>query len=87
MNKTNTFTSDHHCYFCFINELGLCDTCLKAVNVCLNCIAYGRGGYCINCIENGDEAVSMDTDFQKIIRWIQQNDHYYCLVNNVVNND
>lgn len=66
-----------HCYFCFIDEIGLCDMCLNDINLCLNCIVYGNGGLCINCLTYGDEAIDLNNDLLNVFNWIQRNDSYF----------
>jgi hypothetical protein len=29
---------DSFCYFCFIDEIGLCDYCIDKNNICINCL-------------------------------------------------
>lgn len=67
----------NYCYFCFIDEIGLCDLCLGSVSICLNCLVYGNGGLCLNCETNGDEGVYLDDDLLQILDWIQRNDSYF----------
>jgi hypothetical protein len=70
MNRT-------YCYFCFIDEIGLCDLCLTNLHTCLNCLVYGDGGLCFNCEILGDEGVDLNNDLLEISNWIQQNDSYF----------
>jgi hypothetical protein len=73
-----------YCYFCFIDELGLCDLCLTDINTCLNCLAYGgNNGLCLNCETNGDEGVDLHNDLLEIFDWIQRNDSYFLLTTNI----
>jgi|LakMenEpi03Aug12_release.lakeMendotaPanAssembly.Ray.scaffolds.fasta_scaffold00515_51 hypothetical protein len=72
-----------HCYFCFIDELGLCDVCLTGINTCFNCLAYGNGGLCLNCETNGDEGVDLNNDLLEIFYWIQRNDSYFLSKTNI----
>lgn len=68
------------CYFCFIDELGICEECMDKYNYsnfCLNCIAYGNGDLCQNCLTMGDEGVSMEYDLHRIISWIIRNDTHF----------
>ena len=77
--------NNYFCYFCFIDELGLCNHCIAniAVDVCLNCIAYGgNNNQCINCELLGDEAVSLGQDVSEIRNWIYLNDeHFLSIIN------
>jgi hypothetical protein len=68
------------CYFCFIDEIGICDFCLTDIECCLNCIVYGNGGQCLNCELQGDEAVSLGQNISDIIDWIQRNDAYFRII-------
>lgn len=70
----------NHCYFCFIDEIGLCDLCLSEISICLNCLVYGNGGLCLNCERNGDEGVYVDDDLLQILAWIQRNDSYFLTI-------
>lgn len=72
-----------YCYFCFIDELGLCDPCLTSINTCLNCLAYGNGGLCLNCQMNGDEGVDLNNDLLEIFYWVQRNDSYFLSKTNI----
>jgi hypothetical protein len=74
--------NNYFCYFCFIDELGLCNQCITiiAVDVCLNCIAYGENNnnhQCINCELLGDEGVSFGHDVSEIKNWIYLNDAHF----------
>lgn len=65
------------CYFCFIDEIGLCDSCLVDIETCLNCIVYGNGSLCLNCEIQGDEGISMHPNVTDINDWIRRNDEYF----------
>lgn len=65
-----------YCYFCFIDEIGLCDLCISELNVCVNCIVYGNGDICNGCLSK-DEAIILDHDLFKVLEWIRRNDFYF----------
>jgi hypothetical protein len=77
--------NNQFCYFCFIDEIGLCNQCINsiAIDVCLNCITYGNNNnQCINCELLGDEAVSLGNDVSEIRNWIFRNDqHFLSIIN------
>jgi hypothetical protein len=77
--------NNHFCYFCFIDDLGLCDLCITNINdVCLNCIAYGgNNNQCVNCELLGDEGVSLGHDVSEIRNWIFRNDQHFISIINV----
>lgn len=39
-----------YCFECKISDIGICYNCANDKGICLNCVAYGEGGYCMNCI-------------------------------------
>lgn len=66
-----------YCYFCFIDEIGLCDLCIEEIDVCLNCIIYGNNNICNNCLIQ-DEAVVLDQIIvNQVVEWIRRNDFYW----------
>ena len=75
-NCSLMFTKDF-CYFCFIDEIGICDLCLPHIETCLNCIVYGNGGQCLNFEIQGDEAVSFGPNVSDVVDWIRRNDSHF----------
>lgn len=67
-----------YCYECKINDIGLCFNCAKTKGFCLNCIAYGNGNYCLNCIQC-DEAIDLRYDMLLLQEWVQKNNHFWKL--------
>lgn len=63
-----------HCYFCYIDEIGLCDICIEQYNLCINCIMQSR--LCLSCRQL-DEGIYIDPSTHDIIEWIRENDDYY----------
>lgn len=55
------------CYFCFIDEIGLCDYCIDKNNICINCIFSDH--ICHN--------IHNDSNKNVIREWIRSNDLYY----------
>lgn len=70
-----------YCFECKISDIGLCFNCAVTKNFCLNCIAYGEGSYCQNCIRfhELDEAVDLHFDLEIIDDWVQRNNHFWRL--------
>ena len=68
-----------YCYECRIRDIGVCFNCAIDKEICLNCIAYGENGYCLNCELKWeqDESIDLTGDFLKTREWIEQNNHYW----------
>ena len=65
------------CKNCYLSEDGICPNCSIELGCCLNCISYGNGTFCINCLTMGDEGISLEYDLQMILRWIEYNDYFF----------
>lgn len=55
---------DSFCYFCFIDEIGLCDYCIDKNNICINCLF-------------SDHICDLIFDKNIIREWIKHNDLHY----------
>jgi len=66
---------DGFCYFCFIDEIGLCDYCIDKNNICINC--FFSDHICPTCM---DEGVDLIFDKNLIREWIRSNDLHYKLL-------
>ena len=64
--------NEEYCEECYI-EGDICNDCVG--NLCLNCIAYGDGGLCINC-EGMDEGIDISHDYYLLSIWIRNNNMY-----------
>lgn len=63
------------CGLCVSDECGLCWDCSVKYDICLNCIDYGEGGECANCLT--DEGVSLDFEIAQMHEAIRLNDLIY----------
>jgi hypothetical protein len=64
------------CYFCFIDDIGLCDHCIHKNNICINC--FFSDHICYTCMRNGmDDGIDLIFDKNLIREWIRSNDLHY----------
>lgn len=65
------------CDNCFNEETGICFICINRFNACTNCIYYGEGELCINCVENDDEGIDIvyirQNSLDIALEWIEWN--------------
>lgn len=64
-----------YCYFCFIDEIGLCDICigdLVELDLCLYCVVSGQ--VCNACKYKEQQA---EQNLISILDWIEKNDLYF----------
>jgi hypothetical protein len=89
-NSSIRLQNNYRCYFCYIDEIGLCDTCLENYkNVCLNCITCSICNItytsCKKCSRNGSQQDQLQNnknevakdDINNLVKWIKQNDTYF----------
>lgn len=69
------------CYECKISDIRICNDCANKKDICLNCIAYGDGDYCSNCIQSyeRDEGIDMKNDLYVGFEWIERNNNFWKL--------
>jgi hypothetical protein len=65
------------CEDCFYADTGICFVCVDRFNVCRNCIWYGEGQLCDNCVENDDEGIDIiyirQNSLDIALDWIEWN--------------
>lgn len=64
-----------YCEDCYADEDGMCLQCCEKYNICANCVAYGDGGSCLNCLE--DEGVDLGYFMTLVRDWIVINDEFF----------
>ena len=64
-----------YCKRCYLDGDGMCSQCCELYNICPNCIAYGDGGLCLNCLP--DEGVDLGYTMSLVHEWIVRNNYWF----------